>query len=202
MVLRSLFATFGVPRKIVSDNGAAFVSVEMQRFCTDNGISHIASAPYHPATNGQAERYVGELKTALARDKSGPMSCRLARFLFRQHSTIHQTTGITPAMAMFGRELPTHLDQIKPAPEPTEKQEKLPNNRQLVAGEQVMVRQFLKEPKWISGVLEKQIGPRSWNVRCGGRRSRSTTPESNKKTGYQESHRWPIRDVGVGPGYK
>lgn len=166
-VLRSLFATFGVPQKVVSDNGAAFVSVEMQRFCTDNGVSHITSAPYHPATDGQAERYVGELKTALARDKSGPMRCRLVRFLFRQQNIIHQTTGITPAVAMFERELSAHLDQIKRAPEPTEKQEKLSKNRQLVAGEEVMVRQFLKEPKWISGVFEKQIGPRSWNVRCG-----------------------------------
>ena len=49
-VLRDLFARFGIPEQIVSDNGAQFVSEEFQAFIRSNGISHITSAPYHPAT--------------------------------------------------------------------------------------------------------------------------------------------------------
>lgn len=165
-VLRSLFATFGIPHKVVSDNGTAFVSEEIQKFYKDNGVRYVTAAPYHPATNGQAERYVGELKRALAREPFASVELRLARFLFRQHSTVHQTTGVTPAKAMFGRELPTLLDRLVPTAESPRLTEKLPRNRQLQPGEEVMVRQFLKKPNWIPGTLVKPMGRRSWLVKC------------------------------------
>ena len=55
-VLRDLFARFGIPEQIVSDNGTQFVSEEFQAFVRSSGIRHLTSAPYHPATNGLAER--------------------------------------------------------------------------------------------------------------------------------------------------
>ncbi|XP_049520191.1 uncharacterized protein K02A2.6-like [Dermacentor silvarum] len=74
-VLRSLFAMFGIPRKVVSDNGKAFISTEIKQFYTENGIQAITSPAYHPATNGQAERYVAELKRALLRDTDKSIQC-------------------------------------------------------------------------------------------------------------------------------
>ena len=62
--LRSLFATHGLPEMIVSDNGSVFTSIEFQDFCTKNGIKHVKSAPYHPASNGLAERTVQMYKEA------------------------------------------------------------------------------------------------------------------------------------------
>ena len=56
--LRKLFATHGLPEQIVSDNGAQFTSQHFEEFMKLNGIKHIRSAPYHPATNGEAERFV------------------------------------------------------------------------------------------------------------------------------------------------
>ena len=53
--LRSVFARFGLPETIVTDNGTSFVSAEFEKFLRGNGIKHITSAPYHPATNGLAE---------------------------------------------------------------------------------------------------------------------------------------------------
>lgn len=112
--LRSLFGMFGVPRKIVSDNGTSFVSAETEQFLQNNGIRHVTSAPYHPATNGQAERMVYETKKALSKDKTGSLPCRLARFLLKQHTTISLTTGKTPAVLMFGRELSTAITRLQP----------------------------------------------------------------------------------------
>ena len=59
--LHSIFATHGIPRILVTDNGLQFISSEFQAFMKNNGIKHIYSAPYHPATNGLAERSVQTL---------------------------------------------------------------------------------------------------------------------------------------------
>ncbi|XP_053548920.1 uncharacterized protein K02A2.6-like [Bombina bombina] len=64
-VLERLFSVFGLPRKLVTDNGPQFVSQDFQNFLHTNGIHHHRTAPYHPATNGQAERFVQTFKRAL-----------------------------------------------------------------------------------------------------------------------------------------
>ena len=61
----SIFATHGLPELLVSDNGPSFTSAEFQEFMKRNGVRHITSAPYHPASNGLAERPVQTFKTAL-----------------------------------------------------------------------------------------------------------------------------------------
>ena len=56
--LRNMFATHGIPETIVSDNGSGFTSCELGDFTRKNGIQHIKTAPYHPASNGLAERAI------------------------------------------------------------------------------------------------------------------------------------------------
>ena len=61
--LRQLFSTHGLPDIIVSDNASNFVSTEFFEFLKSNGIRHVTSAPYHPATNGLAENAVKHSST-------------------------------------------------------------------------------------------------------------------------------------------
>ena len=60
--LRTIFAQFGLPDRVVSDNGPTFISWEFKNFLCQNGVEHVMSAPYHPATNGLVERAVQTLK--------------------------------------------------------------------------------------------------------------------------------------------
>ena len=53
--MRATFATHGLPDMVVSDNGSCFTSSEIKSFLQKNGIKHVTSAPYHPASNGLVE---------------------------------------------------------------------------------------------------------------------------------------------------
>ena len=95
-VLRELFARFRIPQQLVSDNGPQFVSEEFKQFMIANGVKHIRSSPYHPASNnGAAERMVQTLKLALKADnKRGvPIEKSLANFLLHYRVMLHATTG-------------------------------------------------------------------------------------------------------------
>ena len=50
--LRVTFATRGIPVTVVTDNGTNFTSREFENFMKSNGIAHVKTAPYHPASNG------------------------------------------------------------------------------------------------------------------------------------------------------
>lgn len=63
--LRDCFARFGLPVVLISDNGPSLISNEFEQFLKENGIKHITSAPYHPSSNGQAERCVQTVKIEL-----------------------------------------------------------------------------------------------------------------------------------------
>ena len=49
----------------MTDNGPQFVAEDFAMFAKLNGIKHICCTPYHPASNGLAERFVQSLKMAL-----------------------------------------------------------------------------------------------------------------------------------------
>ena len=113
-VLRKLFATHGIPRTVVSDNGSGFKSAEMQEFFKCNGIQHIFSAPYHPSSNGQAERYVRIFKEMLRTMREGDIETKLCRMLFQYRLTPQTTTGRSPSKLLMNRQVRSALSQMKP----------------------------------------------------------------------------------------
>ena len=98
--LRKVFATHGLPEVCVSDNGSSFTSEGFAEFMKRNAILHIFTAPYHPSSNGQAERTVQSFKDAL-RKLSVSQGCsvetQVSRFLFSYRTTPRTTTGVCPA---------------------------------------------------------------------------------------------------------
>ena len=57
--LRRLFATYGLPEQVVTDNGPTiYFTQKFLPFMKLNGIKHIKSSPCQPASNEAVERLV------------------------------------------------------------------------------------------------------------------------------------------------
>jgi len=70
--------------------------------------------PYHPASNGLAERAVQTVKQGFKRIKDGTLTDKIARFLFSYRTTPQSTTGVTPAELLMNQKLQSRLDLLKP----------------------------------------------------------------------------------------
>ena len=116
--LRSLFARFGVPEVVVTDNGPTFTSSEFSDFLKKNGVKHKRTPPYHSASNGQVERCVRTLKENLIKNEvSGEkrtLRHQVDSFLFAYRNTPHTVTGETPAELFLRRTPRTRLSLLKP----------------------------------------------------------------------------------------
>lgn len=178
--LRQTFARYGLPKTLVSDNGRQFISEEFEKFCSDNGIEHLKTAPYHPQSNGQAERMVDTLKRALKKLKGGEQTVaeNLQTFLRTYRSTPSQATpnGRSPAEEFLGRPVRVTLDLLRRqetrTPQQNEKQNKQFNvkhgakERPFAVGELVSVMCHRgNHTIWAPGVVTKQRGQVNYDVK-------------------------------------
>ena len=173
--LREIFARNGIPREFVSDNGPQFVSQEFHQFMTENGIRHIRTSPYHPASNGAAERFVQTVKKALSAGlKEGvPLEKTLATFLLQYRNTPHPTTGVAPSSLLLQRTLRTRLDLLRPdvgakvrvqQGQQKDHHDQHTRTRTFPVGHPVWVRNFRGGASWVEGVIEDSLGPVSYLV--------------------------------------
>lgn len=179
--LEELFARLGLPKMIVSDNGPQFTSFTFKQFCGLNNIRHVTVAPYHPRSNGLAERYVQTFKRRFRASNTDGTTFkeRLLTFLFKYRTTPHQTTGRTPADVLYGRQLRSKLSLLKPdmmahVDEALVKQKKHHDKhsrwREFKQGDAVWVKQQGEDYR--EGVILKKTGPVSYLVEEDGRAHR------------------------------
>ena len=170
----SRIAQFGLPQSVVTDNGSCFCSEEFTSFLKNNGILHLKSAPYHPSTNGLAERAVQTFKQGMKKFINGEVKDRVSRFLAHYRMTPHTTTGVSPAELFLGRRPRTRLDIIRPSVSTRVDQKQLQQkrahddkaqSRKFTVGEDVYTWQFGRGSKnWVPGQIMEQTGPVSFWV--------------------------------------
>ena len=203
--LHEIFTTHGLPEQIHTDNGPSFKSAEFSHFCKKYGIRHSTSSPYHPQTNGQAERLVQSIKKYLKKTKNDRISLtrRVQTFLFSYRNSPHATTSEIPAVLLMGRRLRCKLDLLKPdlCEAVAKKQQNMQGiNRKLrcfVPGEDVLTRAYAAD-KWERGEILRQTGPLSYEVKTEDKvhkRHADQLVSNKKQTEYsQESNVRPTRN--------
>ena len=113
-LLEQDFAHFGYPMSIVTDNASTFTSGEFKEWCEARGILHLTGAPYHPASNGAAERLVQTFKQSM-RKSTKPPSTALQEFLMMYRRT-PTMSGFSPSELLNGRKIRTVIDILSPDP--------------------------------------------------------------------------------------
>ncbi|CAI5796588.1 XP_034959630.1uncharacterized protein K02A2.6-like [Podarcis lilfordi] len=163
-VLQGLFATHGCPDVLVSGNGPQFTSGTFERYLLGLGIRHALTAPFHPSSNGQAERMVRSAKEALVRLDQGDWHERVAEYLFIQHITPHAATGRSPAELLMGRRLRSPLDRLHPDFAVAEPPGCANAPWSFVPGNQVFARNFVEDIPWVPATVVGVTGPCSCHL--------------------------------------
>ena len=178
--LRGLFASYGLPVQLVSDNGPQFASDEFSSFLKSNRVKHITSAPYHPSSNGLAERFVKTFKKAMKNPDhpSASFDQQLMSFLLSYRTTPHCTTGETPVSLFLLRSVRTRLDLMYPEVKDTvmkkhaeqkDYHDQHAHMRQFDIGQRVLARNYRPGDKWLTGTILDKLGPLSYRVQVGSR---------------------------------
>ncbi len=169
--VRHIFGNFGLPEHIVTDNGSQFTSDEFQKFLKDNDIQHTITAPGHPATNGLAERYVGEFKDKLSKmgTTGESLQAKLDRFLLTYRAT---PTGVGKSLSelLMNRQPRIKFSALRAKLSKNEVkifQDNLDNRPKFAQNQAVFVRNFGKGARWIPGSILKIISPRNYEVEIG-----------------------------------
>ena len=94
--------------RLLSDNGASYISAELADWLNDNGMDHVRGAPYHPQTQGKIERWHQTLKNRILLENyflPGDLKANIGRFVEHyNHRRYHESlSNLTPADVYFGR---------------------------------------------------------------------------------------------------
>lgn len=111
-----IFATHGLPVRICSDNGPPFSSKAFKDVFASLQIQQVFSSPYHPRSNGMAERAVQEAKKLLIKCSRDKVSFCLA--LLERRNTPRDAHRKSPVQRLMGRQtrtlLPVTTSHMKP----------------------------------------------------------------------------------------
>ncbi len=104
---KEVLLRYGAPEVILTDNGTQFTSKIFSELAADWGVTFQNTAPYSPQSNPveRANRVVKTMIAQFVRDKHKTWDHHLFEFQYALNTAVHDSTGYTPAMLCFGREL-------------------------------------------------------------------------------------------------
>ncbi|CAI5691564.1 unnamed protein product [Oreochromis niloticus] len=114
--LVKFFSTFGLPKRIQTDQGTNFMSKIFAQVMTELGVTHHTSSAYHPESQGALERFHQTLKNMLRKfctESSREWDEGLPLLLFAVRETCQESLGFSPADLVFGHTVRGPLRLLK-----------------------------------------------------------------------------------------
>lgn len=95
--------------RLLSDNGACYISSDMAEYIKEKGMSHVRGRPNHPQTQGKIERYHRSMKNIVKLENyffPEDLKFKLEEFVnYYNNERYHESLeNVTPADVYFGRE--------------------------------------------------------------------------------------------------
>ena len=178
-----MYARYGVPDTLVTDNGPQFAPAEFTTFSKTWKFEHITSSPRYPQLNGKAENVVKTVKRLFQKCKETGQS--EFRALLDWRNTHSEGVGTSPAERFFGRRCKTLLPMTGQLLEPRfptredtrtingqkERQQQyydrqVKHLKPIQTGEALRMR-LPGESSWTAGVCRGLVDPRSYRVEVG-----------------------------------
>ena len=106
-----MFLRFGIPEKVISDNGPQYDSQEFKKFAKTWKFEHVTTSPRYPQANGKAENAVKTLKALMKKNLDAGNDVYLALLDWR--NTPSEYLGLSPARRLLGRRTRTLLPARK-----------------------------------------------------------------------------------------
>ena len=189
------FARFGIPERLITDNGPQFISSEYKQFASEYAFEHVTSSPYWPQGNGKAEAAVKIVKRMYQKNKD----IHLALLDYRntpqqgqEHSPAQRllsrrTKGILPMTSVLLQPEVAHPVAVKTEIGARRTRAKQYYDRNLggKAHEEIQPGQWVyakpnpqhKHSAWPHGIVQRVSSPRSYTVvtPSGGEMRRNRT---------------------------
>ncbi|XP_039453132.1 uncharacterized protein K02A2.6-like [Culex pipiens pallens] len=178
------FARFGVPQRVVTDNGTNFANRKMVQFANNWDFELVTSAPHHQQSNGKAEAAVKIAKQLMKKAAESESDFWFSLLHWRN---IPNNVGSSPASRLLSRSTrcgvptaATHLvprveEDVPAKIEANRKRSKLCYDRkarnlpELEVGSPVYVQLNPETSKlWTQGTITNRLNERSYQVNVGG----------------------------------
>ena len=105
VLYNNFFSVFRFPQKLMLDQGTEFTGDMIAAMCKLLGIEKIRTKPYHPQTNGSAERVHQTLQRMIGKldpEKHRKWPEHIGSVLIAYNATQSQVTSYSPYFLMFG----------------------------------------------------------------------------------------------------
>ncbi|MCP3889967.1 MAG: transposase family protein, partial [Desulfobulbaceae bacterium] len=196
--LKNHFARYGIPDKVMSENGPQFDSQTFSNFAREWDFDHLTSSPGHSQSNGKAESAVKTAKRLIRKANKAGSDIYLAILDYR--NTPNQVTSNSPVQSLLMRRtktlLPTTSNLLKPSVTQVRDKLKLSQARQalhfnkgakdlspLEEGDMVGMKPFKKAP-WRPATIVRCLDKCSYEVCAVGttyRRNRVQLRQTQEK---------------------
>ena len=116
-IKENIIVRFGVPHRIISDNGMPFVNSKVRKMLEFYQIKHHRSSPYYPQGNGQAEvtnKTLIKIISKMSQEYTEGWATHLPDTLWAYQNSLKSTTGFSPFSLVYKTKVMSPAEVITP----------------------------------------------------------------------------------------